>query len=76
MKTTLFTTESPTEEIERNSLMPLDDKQSDRLQSLISELEALTAATDQDGAEEILDELYLLVTKIYERFPELDTDDE
>jgi len=57
-------------------VMSLDDKQSQHLLSLINGLEILISATDQDGAEEVLDELYVLLTKIYERFPELDTDEE
>lgn len=56
--------------------MSLDDKQSQHLLSLVNGLEVLISATDQDGAEEVLDELYVLLTKIYERFPELDTDEE
>jgi len=36
----------------------------------------LLSATDQDGAEEILDGLYELLTKIYERFPEIDIAEE
>ncbi|HEY9616425.1 MAG TPA: hypothetical protein V6C64_06275 [Microcoleaceae cyanobacterium] len=55
--------------------MPLNSQQSDRLQSLITELDSLVADTDQEGANDILDEVYLLVTKIYEHFPQLDTDD-
>ncbi len=53
----------------------LEDEQSQQLLSLMNGLEALIAATDQDGAEEVLDELYVLLTKIYDRFPELDTDE-
>lgn len=56
--------------------MALDTSQSEQLLSLISTIEGLTIATDAEGAEEILDELYLLVTKIYERFPELDQEEE
>lgn len=54
--------------------MPLSDEQSDRLQSLIRELDTL--ASDEEAAEEVLDEIYLLVTTIYERFPNLEIDDE
>jgi hypothetical protein len=53
----------------------LEDEQSQQLLSLIHGLEALIAGADQDGAEEVLDELYVLLTKIYDRFPELDTDE-
>ncbi|MBD2036109.1 hypothetical protein H6F86_06275 [Phormidium sp. FACHB-592] len=53
----------------------LEDEQSQQLLSLINGLEELIAVTDQDGAEEVLDELYVLLTKIYDRFPELDTDE-
>lgn len=53
----------------------LEDEQSQQLLSLINGLEELITVTDQDGAEEVLDELYVLLTKIYDRFPELDTDE-
>ena len=53
----------------------LEDEQSQQLLSLINGLEELIAGADQDGAEEVLDELYVLLTKIYDRFPELDTDE-
>lgn len=56
--------------------MPLNSQQSDRLQSLITELENLVAATDEAGARDILDEAYLLVTNIYEKFPQLDTEED
>lgn len=54
----------------------LDDEKAEQLLSLVSDLETLLTATDQDGAEEILEALYELVSKIYDRFPELDTDEE
>ncbi|XHX78858.1 MAG: hypothetical protein RBJ76_02690 [Stenomitos frigidus ULC029] len=53
----------------------LDDQQSQQLLSLINGLEALIADTGQEGAEAVLDELYVLLTKIYDQFPELDTDE-
>jgi hypothetical protein len=56
--------------------MGLDVDQADRLLLLIKGLENLTLEADQDGAEDILDELYLLLTKIYERFPALDVEEE
>jgi hypothetical protein len=31
---------------------------------------------DEVGAEEILDELYMLITKVFERFPQLDKEEE
>jgi hypothetical protein len=31
---------------------------------------------DEVGAEEILDELYMLTTKVFERFPQLDKEEE
>lgn len=56
--------------------MPLNSQESDHLQRLITELENLVVATDEAGARDILDEVYLLVTKIYEQFPQLDTEEE
>ena len=53
----------------------LDNEQSEQLLSFLSGIEVLLSATDQDGAEEILEALYELVSKIYDRFPELDTDE-
>ena len=54
----------------------LDNEQSEQLLSFLSGIEMLLSATDQDGAEEILDGLYELLTKIYARFPEIDIAEE
>lgn len=54
----------------------LDRQQSDRLVHLISGVEHLLTEVDEAGAEEILDELYMLITKIFEQFPQLDKEEE
>lgn len=54
--------------------MPLTDEQSNQLQQLMAELQAL--ALDPEAAEAVLDEMYLLATRIYERFPDLELEDE
>lgn len=54
----------------------LNRQQADRLVQHISEIEKLLAEVDEDGAEEVLDELYLLVTKVLEQFPQLDKDED
>ncbi len=54
----------------------LDRKQSDRLVQLITGVEQLLTEVDETGAEEILDELYMLVTKVFEQFPQLDREEE
>ncbi len=56
--------------------MALQEEQADRLQVLVTQIDLLSTETDESGAEEILDELYLLVTNLLDRFPNLDTDDE
>ncbi|MGC8712225.1 MAG: hypothetical protein ACP5RH_07510 [Leptodesmis sp.] len=54
----------------------LDRQQSDRLVHLITGVEQLLTEVDEVGAEEILDELYMLITKVFERFPQLDKEEE
>ncbi|MGQ9870251.1 hypothetical protein [Leptodesmis sp.] len=54
----------------------LDRQQSDRLVHLITAVEQLLTEVDEGGAEEILDELYMLITKIFELFPQLDKEEE
>lgn len=54
----------------------LNRQQSDRLVQSISGVEQLLTEVDETGAEEILDELYLLITKLLEQFPQLDEEDE
>jgi hypothetical protein len=56
--------------------MTLTIDQSGRLLSLVNQIEALLTEVEVEGAEEILDELYMLVTKVYEQFPALDKDEE
>lgn len=55
---------------------PLDRQQSDRLVHLINGLEQLLTEVDEAGAEEILDEIYLLITKLFEQFPQLDQEED
>jgi len=57
-------------------MAPLDRSQSDRLLQNITSIEDLLTQVDTDGAEEILDELYMLITKLFEQFPELDREEE
>ncbi len=54
----------------------LSRQQSDRLVHNITAIEQLLAEVDDEGAEEILDELYMLITKILEQFPQLDKDED
>jgi len=54
----------------------LDPQQVDRLMGHIEGLENLLTEVDEQGADEILDELYLLITKLFEQFPQLDQDDD
>ncbi len=54
----------------------LDRQQSDRLVHLITAVEQLLTEVDEGGAEEILDELYMLITKVFELFPQLDKEEE
>jgi len=56
--------------------MALTPEQNDRLILTVAQVEKLMAETDEEGAEAVLDELYLLVTKLLERFPNLDNDDD
>lgn len=58
------------------AMSSLNRQQADRLVQQVNDIEKLLAEVDQDGAEEILDELYLLVTKVFERFPQLDRDED
>jgi hypothetical protein len=54
----------------------LDSQQSDRLVQSIAEVEQLLTEVNEIGAEEILEELYLLITKLFEQFPQLDKEEE
>ncbi|MBW4518542.1 MAG: hypothetical protein KME16_02250 [Scytolyngbya sp. HA4215-MV1] len=53
----------------------LNRQQSDRLVQLITGIEQLLTEVDEEGAEEVLDELYLLITTLFEQFPQLDKED-
>lgn len=54
----------------------LNQAHSDRLLHLITGIEQLLAEVNEEGAEEILDELYMLITKLFEQFPQLDKEEE
>jgi hypothetical protein len=54
----------------------LNQAQSDRLLHLITGIEQLLTEVNEEGAEEILDELYMLITKLFEQFPQLDKEEE
>jgi hypothetical protein len=54
----------------------LDRQQTARLIPLVTGVEQLLTEVDEEGAEEILDELYMLITKLLEQFPQLDKDEE
>ena len=55
--------------------MAFNLEQNNRLILAVAQFEDLLAEADEDGAEGILDELYMLVTKVLDRFPNLDNDD-
>ena len=57
-------------------LMTLTSEQNDRLILTVAQVEQLMTEVDEQGAEAMLDELYLLITKLLERFPNLDNDDD
>ncbi|WP_181357280.1 hypothetical protein [Stenomitos frigidus] len=54
----------------------LDRQQSNRLLQHITGVEQLLTEVDEEGAEEVLDELYMLITKLFEQFPHLDKDED
>ncbi|HEY9623584.1 MAG TPA: hypothetical protein V6C78_24715 [Crinalium sp.] len=54
----------------------LNRQQSDRLVQLVEGVEQLLTEVDEEGAEEVLDELYLLITKLFEQFPQLDREED
>lgn len=54
----------------------LNPQQTDRLTQHISGIQQLLTEVDEAGAEEILDELYLLITQLFEQFPQLDRDED
>lgn len=53
----------------------LDPQQTDRLTQHLAGVEQLLTEVDVEGAEEVLDELYMLITKLFEQFPQLDQDE-
>lgn len=55
---------------------PLDDTQSEQLAQSVAALNQLLSDVDEAGAEVVLDELYLLITVLLERFPQLDVDED
>ncbi|MDX2239312.1 MAG: hypothetical protein NW224_01400 [Leptolyngbyaceae cyanobacterium bins.302] len=59
-----------------STMSSLTPQQFDRLNQSIQELEQLLTEVDEAGAEEILDELFLLVTQLYDQFPQLDKDED
>jgi hypothetical protein len=54
----------------------LNRQQSDRLLQHLTGIEQLLTEVDEAGAEEILDELYMLITKLFDQFPQLDKEEE
>lgn len=56
--------------------MSLNREQSDRLLQHLNGVEKLLEEVDEEGAEEILDELYMLVTKLLDQFPQLDQEED
>lgn len=54
----------------------LSSTERDRLQSAINDIDALSAEVGAEGSFEIIEELYLLITKMIERYPELELEDE
>lgn len=56
--------------------MTLTLEQNNRLILAVAEFDQLLAEANEDGAEAIVDELYLLVTKVLEKFPDLDKKDD
>jgi hypothetical protein len=58
------------------TMSALNRQQSDRLIQHITGVEQLLTEVDEAGAEEVLDELYMLITKLLEQFPQLDQDED
>lgn len=50
----------------------LNRQQSELLMQYTNGVEQLLTEVDEEGAEEVLDELYMLITKLFEQFPQLD----
>lgn len=58
------------------TMSALTRQQSDRLIQHVTGVEQLLTEVDEAGAEEVLDELYMLITKLFEQFPQLDKNDD
>jgi hypothetical protein len=58
------------------AMSSLNRQQSDRLVQNLGEVEQLLTEVDEEGAEEVLDELYMLITKLFEQFPQLDKEED
>jgi len=58
------------------TMSSLTPQQADRLVQHINGIEQLLNEVDEAGAEEILEELYLLITQLYDQFPALDKDED
>jgi hypothetical protein len=58
------------------TMSALNRQQSDRLIQHMTGVEQLLTEVDEAGAEEVLDELYMLITKLFEQFPQLDKDED
>ena len=56
--------------------MPLNNQQINDLQALMARLDALSAASDQEGNAEILDAVYEFVVTVYDRYPDLEDEEE
>ena len=54
------------------TMSALTRQQSDRLIQHVTGVEQLLIEVDEAGAEEVRDELYMLITKLFEQFPQLD----
>lgn len=54
----------------------LNRQQADYLTQHINAVKQLLTEVDEAGAEAILDELYLLITQLFEQFPQLDQDED
>lgn len=54
----------------------LNREQQKKVQTCIDSLDTLSAEVGAEGSLEIIEELYLLVTKILERYPELELEED
>jgi urate oxidase len=56
-------------------LEALTTEESDRLKQALDQVDRLSTEVGADGSFTIIEELYLLITKILERYPELELED-